>query len=149
MKFGDEYYVEASPGFDLGEVSRKSLAAMFENAKTITRFGGTPDQQVTLDPSALKLDGLLCYRINSDRLMEINNAVLRTPLVLRNEVEDVISFQFVSSVKRSEFLGKRKNVHDLGPALIVSVVPNREVTFRVSRPTYRFATSSFTHRCRP
>ena len=133
MKFGDEYYVEASPEFDLGDVSRKKLADMFENAKTITRFSSTPNQHITLDPGGLRIDGLLCYRIDADRLIEINNAVLRTPLVLRNEVADVISFQFVSSVKRSEFLGKRKNVHDLGPALIVSVVPKREVTYRVPK----------------
>ena len=66
-------------------------------------------------------------------MIEINNSVLRTPLIVRNEISDVISFQFVSSVKRSEFLGKRKNVHDLGPALIISVVPRKEVTYRVPR----------------
>ena len=133
MKYGDEYYVEASPEFDLGDVSRKDLAAMFEKAKRITRFSTTPDRNVTHDLNAPRFDGLLCYRINADRLIEINNTVLRTPLVLRNEVTDVISFQFVSTVKRSEFLGKRRNVHDLGPALIVSVVPKKEVTYRVPK----------------
>ena len=58
---------------------------------------------------------------------------MRSPVVIRNRVGDVISFQFVSKVKRSEYIGKRKNVHDLGPALIVSVVPEPETTYRVPK----------------
>ena len=133
MMYGDEYGVVAAPGFDLAELSTKSLAALFGDAKRLTQFRTTPDFHPTHDPTATGLEGLLCYRINEDRLIEINNTVLRTPLVIRNEISDVISFQFVSTVKRSEFLGKRKNVHDLGPALIVSVVPRKEVTYRVPK----------------
>jgi AraC-like DNA-binding protein len=133
MMYGDEYGVLAPPGIDLDELSTKSLAALFGEAKRLTQFRTTPDFHPTHDPTATGLEGMLCYRINEDRLIEINNTVLRTPLVIRNEISDVISFQFVSTVKRSEFLGKRKNVHDLGPALIVSVVPRKEVTYRVPK----------------
>lgn len=132
MIFGDEHYVEAAPGFDLDGASMQDLGAMFRNAQRLTRFNSTPDQDYTQDPAA-GLKGLAAYRIDAHRLIEINDAVLRAPVIIRNEVADVISFQFVSSVKRSEFLGKRKNVHDLGPALIVSVVPRKEVTYRVPK----------------
>lgn len=133
MMYGDEYYVEASPGMDLEDVSTRRLGKLFENATRLTRFGSTSDCDITHDPLSRGIEGLLSYRIDKDRLIDINDAVLRTPVIIRNEVSDVISFQFVSSVKRSEFLGKRKNVHDLGPALIVSVVPRREVTYRMPK----------------
>lgn len=133
MMYGDEYYVEASPGMDLEDMSSRRLGELFENARRLTRFGSASDHSVTHDPVSRGIDGLLSYRIDVDRLIDINDAVLRTPVIIRNEVADVISFQFVSTVKRSEFLGKRKNVHDLGPALIVSVVPRKEITYRVPK----------------
>ena len=133
MMYGDEYFVEASPGLDLEDVSTRRLGELFANARRLTRFGSAPDNSVTHDPRTIGIDGLLSYRIDKDRLIDINDAILRTPVIIRNEVADVISFQFVSTVKRSEFLGKRKNVHDLGPALIVSIVPRKEITYRMPK----------------
>ena len=75
----------------------------------------------------------MCYRVDDDRLIEINDSFLRVPGVIRNEVSDLVSFQFVSTVKRSEFLGQHRNVHDLGPAIIVTAVPDRETTYRVPK----------------
>ena len=54
-------------------------------------------------------------------------------MILHNTVSDLISFQFVSTVKRSEFLGAHKNVHDLGPAIIVTAVPKEEATYRLPK----------------
>jgi AraC-like DNA-binding protein len=133
MHYGDEHLVEVDPGFDPDELSRARLSALFRNARRVTRFDSTPDHNFIQDLEGTGIDGLLCYRIDADRMFEIDDAVLPKSLVLRNEVADIISFQFVSSVKRSEFLGKRKNVHDLGPALIVSVVPEAETTYRVPK----------------
>jgi len=133
MMYGDEYYVEASPGLELDDVSTKRLGPLFKHALRLTRFGSTPDHNLIHDRANPGVEGLLCYRISEDRYIEINDAVLRTPLVIRNQISDIISFQFVSTVKRSEFLGKRKNVHNLGPALIVSVVPRKEITYRVPK----------------
>ena len=78
-------------------------------------------------------DGSMVYRIDRDCMIEINNTYLKTPIVIRNQDSDLISFQFVSTVKRSEYLGKRKNVHDLGPALLVSAVASTETTYRVPK----------------
>lgn len=133
MKFGDEYFVEAQPDIDLENVTSKRLASLFENAVRLSRFESTGDCDFTLDPASGGLQGLAAYRIDQHRLIEINNAVLRKPVVISNQVADTISFQFVSTVKRSEFLGKRKNVHDLGPALIISTVGKSERTFRVPK----------------
>ncbi|MDH3362380.1 MAG: AraC family transcriptional regulator [Gammaproteobacteria bacterium] len=133
MIYGDEYLVDVSSDEDLEDISRRELSKWFGHAERLTHFSSSPDFGPTLDHAASRFEGLLCYRINKDRLIEINDAVVRSPVVIRNRVGDVISFQFVSTVKRSEFLGKRKNVHDLGPALIVSVVPEPETTYRVPK----------------
>jgi AraC-like DNA-binding protein len=133
MHYGDEYVVEVEPDFDPEELPRARLTALFRNAHRVTRFASTPDHNFIQDLAGTGIEGLLCYRIDPDRMIEIDDAWLERSLVLRNEVADIISFQFVSTVKRSEFLGKRKNVHDLGPALIVSAVPREEITYRMPK----------------
>ena len=129
MHYGDEYIVDATPGSGPDGLSRAELSELFRKGRRVTAFESTPDHHFIQDRTGTVVDGLLCYRINADSMIEINDAFMTS-----NEVSDLISFQFVSAVKRSEFLGKRKNVHDLGPALLVSAVPRREITYRVPRP---------------
>lgn len=133
MRYGDEHLVEVSSSFDPDNLQRPGLGALFRNATRITAFESTPDHNFIHDPVAGCFDCSPCYRIDGERMIEINNALLKDPIVIRNRVSDLISFQFVSTVKRSEFLGKRKNVHDLGPALIVSAIPRRETTYRLPK----------------
>lgn len=133
MIYGDEFCVEIPPEFDPEDASRSGLSALFQNAQRITRFDSTPDHNFIQDLTSVDFKGLVCYRINQDCMIEIDDAFLKKPVAIRNEVSDLISFQFVSAVKRSEFLGKRRNVHDLGPALIVSTVSRKEETYRVPR----------------
>lgn len=133
MFFGDEYCVGISPGLDLDQLSGTNRAKLFKNARRITRFNSAEDHSFYNDGQAFGLQDSACYRIDADRAIEINNAILRTPIAIRNQVSDLISFQFVSTVKRSEFVGKLKHVHDLGPALIVSSIPKKEITCRVPR----------------
>lgn len=133
MLFGNEFCVEVSPGLDLDQLSGASLGKLFRIAKPISRFESAEDHSFFHDLRGLGFEGLLCYRIDRDRAFEINDAILRSPIAIRNQVADLISFQFVSTVKRSEFLGKRKHVHDLGPALIVSAIPRKETTYRLPK----------------
>lgn len=133
MHYGDEQMVEVGEEFDLAELSHAQLGSLFLDAQRLTAFESTPDGNFIHVPHTLGIEGLLCYRIDADRMIEINEAVLDRPVAIRNTVCDLITFQFVSSVKRSEFLGKRKNVHDLGPALVVSAVPQLETTYRVPK----------------
>jgi AraC-like DNA-binding protein len=133
MLYGDEYWVEIGEGLDPDDMSPARLAELFKNARRLTRFASTPDHHFIFDPVQGGIEGLLCYRIDRDCLIEIDDAFLSVPVAIRNQMADLISFQFVATVKRSEFLGKRKNVHDLGPALIVSAVPRKETTYRVPK----------------
>jgi AraC-like DNA-binding protein len=133
MIYGDELCVEIDGDFDPDDLAPARLASMFSNAQRLTKFASTPDHNFIHDLTFAGFDSSLCYRIDKDRIIEINDAMLRTQVAIRNQVSDIICFQFVSTVKRSEFLGKRKNVHDLGPALIVSAVPKKEVTYRVPK----------------
>jgi len=130
--YGDEYFEDTPPGFDLNTVSEAELGKLFRKGKWITRFNTTPDHHFTHRKSSEAAIGhSLCYRVNEDCLIEINNSFQRRSVVIYNQIADLISFQFVSTVKRSEYLGGSHNVHDLGPAIIVSAVPKPEITYRV------------------
>lgn len=133
MIYGDELCVEITADLHPDEISPARLGSLFRNARRLTKFASTPDNNFIHDLTFSGFDGSLCYRIDKDRMIEINDAELKSPIAIRNKVADIISFQFVSTVKRSEFLGKRKNIHDLGPALIVSAVPAKEITYRVPK----------------
>ncbi len=133
MIYGDEYCVRMAPGFDPEAASTAELSRLFENAPCISRFHSAPDNGFIPYMGTTALGRSHCYKLDEDRMIEINDSFLRTPVVIHNEVADLISFQFVSSVKRSEFLGERKNVHNLGPAVIVSALPGREITYRVPK----------------
>jgi len=133
MLYGDEHLAEIDPGFDPDLASAQTLGKLFHHARRITRFHSTPDQGFTQDFAPSSMDRCLVYKLDSDRLIEINDSYLRKPSVIRNEVADLISFQFVSTVRRSEFLGKQKNVHDLGPAIIVTAIPTRKTTYRLPK----------------
>lgn len=133
MYFGDEYCVGISPGLDVDQLSGSGLASLFKDAKRISRFSSAKDHSFFHDLRSFGFEGLLCYRIDADRAIEIDDAIIRSPIAIRNQVSDLISFQFVSTVKRSEFVGKRKHVHDLGPALIVSAIPGKEATCRLPK----------------
>ena len=133
MKYGDEFLAEITPRFDPDQASAAELGQLFRHAPRITRFQSSPDNSFIQDLSATTLASSVVYKLNSDCLIEINNSFVRKPSVIRNEVADLISFQFVSTVRRAEFLGEQRNVHDLGPAIIVTAIPNPEITYRLPR----------------
>jgi len=133
MNYGDEYSVQVPPDFDLKAVPASNLSKLFQQAKPISRFNSAPENSFFQDLPVTSLDHTLCYKIDRDRVIEIGEAFFRAPVIIRNNVSDLISFQFVVSTKRREFLGERMNVHDLGPSIIVSAVPNMETTYRIPR----------------
>jgi len=133
MRYGDEYFVELDENLDPDELSRARLATLFRKSQRISAFESTPDDNFIDNLTAIGLSGPMCYRINADCMIEINDACLKMPIVIRNKVADLVSFQFVSTVKRSEYLGGHKNIHDLGPALLVSAIPRAETTYRVPK----------------
>lgn len=133
MHYGDEFWANTTPGFDPEVASADELSRLFAGATCISKFHSSADRSFIQNLSLAGLERSLVYRIDSDRLVEINDSFLRSPVVIRNQVADLVSFQFVSTVKRSEFLGERRNVHDLGPAIIVTAVPGTETTYRVPK----------------
>ncbi len=133
MLYDDEYSVTIPPGFDLEAASSAELGRLFENAECFSRFSSAADGSFVHYAAVPALGRSLSYRVDRDGMLEINDSFIRIPTVIRNEVADLISFQFVSSLKRAEFVGERKNIHDLGPAIIVSAVPQREYTYRVPK----------------
>ena len=81
MIYGDEYLVSVASGEDLDNISRRQLSKWFRNGERLTHFNSSPDFSPTHDAAASRFDGLLCYRISKDRLIEINDAVVRSPVV--------------------------------------------------------------------
>lgn len=137
MNYGDEYSIEIAPGFDPEAATPNELNQQFANAQRLTQFHSSPDLSFTQVGRNKVLERSICFKIDDDRLIEINDSFLRTSVVIGNEVSDLISFQFVSTVKRSEFLGERLNVHDLGPAIIVTAIPGSEMTYRAPKINMR------------
>lgn len=132
MHYGDEYAISCEQPPDPDTMTASALGRLFRGARRLTRFDSTPDSSFIHDVALIGLEGRpLCYRINGSCMIEINDLTLDEPVVIRNQVADLISFQFVSMVRRSEYLGRQRQVHDLGPALIVTAVPRRETIYRV------------------
>lgn len=133
MYYGDEFVVETPAGWDAELTDTSSLNKLFEGVSPLSQFGAAPDNVFIQNLTKVNLSGLWNYKIDQDRLFEINNTYLRNEIIVKNQVADLISFQFVSTTKRAEFLGEHKNVHDLGPAVIVTAIPNEETTYRMPK----------------
>jgi AraC-like DNA-binding protein len=133
MLFGDEFLAEIDPGFDPDQASPEELGAQFSKAHRITRFHSGKNNSFVHHLESSGLTGFLCFKIDDDNMIEVNNSFLRQPTAIRNEVADILSYQFVSTVKRSEFLGGTRNLHELGPAIIVTAITKPEVTYRLPK----------------
>ena len=131
MFYGDEYVVELPGGFDVDLSEPGRLDSLFENVAPLSRFQSAANSRFIQNLKGASFSGLMSYKVDQNGIIEINNTVLRAPLLVKNQVADLISFQFVSTTKRAEFLGEQKNMHDLGPAVIVTAIPQEETTYRM------------------
>lgn len=142
MHYGDEYLLTVPSDLNFETATADELEALFRDKKA-TRLSYAGDRtflndvtpnQVSVLPGPGRMFG---YKHDSTAIIEVNDAVLREPSILRNRIGDAISFQFVLSVQRAERLGEQKNIHALGPALIVSAVPKITATYRMPRTNER------------
>ena len=78
MIYGDEFAVPIGGEFDSGQVSPRELSKLFRNARRLSRFGRGADGSFVHDCSEVDIDGLLVYKIDQDRLIEINDTFLTT-----------------------------------------------------------------------
>ena len=147
MKYGQESIASIPAGFAASKISTKNLEKIFKNGTVMSEFSksesgtfiGPSDQAFDLLKKTYKVSSPLTmslatgFKIDNDCMIEITNTYLTKPFASMNQLSDLISFQFVSNVKRAEFIGDNKHVHNLGPAIIVSVVPNPEITYRIPK----------------
>ncbi|MEM8548168.1 MAG: AraC family transcriptional regulator, partial [Pseudomonadota bacterium] len=101
------------------------------HGRRLSAFSSSEDRSFTHAVHEPDFTGSLSFRVDKDRLIEINDVYFTQPLAVSNEVADLISFQFVSAVRRAEYVGNQKHIHDLGPALLVTAIPHRESTCRM------------------
>ena len=147
MDYGKESITSLPAGFDASKFSAKNLEKIFKNGAVMSEFSksesgsfiGPSEQAVGLleksykTPNTLSMNLLTGFKVDNDCMIEITNTSLTKPVALRNQLSDLMSFQFVSNIKRSEFIGNEKHTHDMGPAIIVSVVSDPEITYRIPK----------------
>ena len=81
MLYGDEYCIEVPPGFEPDLASADELGSLFRDARAITRFGSAPDRSFIQDRTQPFLSRSLCYRVDADSLIEINDSMLHAPMI--------------------------------------------------------------------
>jgi len=131
MLYGDDHAAKIPSGFDATKASLRDLSSLFRDSTRFSHFSESQDGTFVQDFSKMELDDCLLYRIDKDCLFDITNHFVKSAYVLRNSVADIITFQFVSSVKRLQFYNRQKRTHDLGPALIVSAVNKQKMDYRL------------------
>lgn len=140
MHYGDEYFRTVPSDLNLETATAEQLEALFRD-KTAIRFSYSGDRTFLNDLTPNQMGVLpgrmFGYKHDAGSIIEVNDVVLREPSILRSRIGDAISFQFVLSAQREERLGEQKNIHSLGPALIVSVVPKITATYRMPRTNQR------------
>ncbi|MCG8371180.1 MAG: AraC family transcriptional regulator [Proteobacteria bacterium] len=139
MEFGEHYLTHVDPALEVDLTSKEVLGGLRDQEIQITQLNGCPDESSFLDRqgiAASKMSDakLIFFKINDDCFMEITESRVHWPTVCRNRIGDIISFQFVSSVSRSEILGDTTNIHDLGPAIICTATPQTTMSYRVPTP---------------
>ena len=100
MNYGDEYTVDISPGFDSDALSTTDLSKLFQHAHRVTQFNTAPDNSFLQDLTFTSFDDLLSYKVDEDCIIEINNTLLKTPIIIRNRVADLLRFPFVPPLHR-------------------------------------------------
>ena len=78
-------------------------------------------------------DNFFFFKVNDDCVIEVTDARVALPSVVRNRVGDILSFQFVSRVARSEILGDVTREQSLGPAIICTAVCDSVTSYRVPK----------------
>ncbi len=91
MKFGDEFIVNIPLGFDPEHASIVRLNQLFQNGKRVTRFKSAANNSFIQDLTDVSSNRSLWYKVDEVSLIEIYDAFLRTPIIVRNEVSDLIT----------------------------------------------------------
>jgi len=138
MDLGEQYIIrldaEQSPDLTSPDV----LRSMEDKGFRITQWSDAKDEeffyyQPGLDQFRNASDNFVVLKINDDNVIEVNEARVSQPLAVRNRVGDVISFQFVSRVSRSETFGDVTREQSLGPAIICTAVRDSVTTYRIPK----------------
>lgn len=138
MNFGEQYLVQVESAASLDLTSPEVQQALKEKEIQVTQFSAASDESYFERPQGLDSvrssgDRFTFFRINKDCAMEVNNARVAQPCIVRNRVGDILSFQFVSRVSRSEVLGDVTREQSLGPAIICTAVRDPVSSYRVPK----------------
>jgi len=138
MDLGDQYLIRVDGADSLDLTSPKVLAALKGQELRFTQWSETEDEgyfgyEAGLSQFRKPTDNFVFFKVNEDSVIEINDARVAWPAVVRNRVGDALSFQFVSRVARSEILGDVAREQTLGPAIICTAVGDSVTSYRVPK----------------
>ena len=128
--------VDGDDSLDL--TSPKVLQGLKGKELRITQWSDTDDEgffeySAGLNQFRNPSDNFVFFKVNEDCVIEINDARVARPAVVRNRIGDALSFQFVSRVARSEILGDVTREQTLGPAIICTAVRDSVTSYRVPK----------------
>ncbi len=138
MEFGEQYVTLVDPAIGSDLTSSEALKSLGENGIQISQIAGSANESFFHDADALSeltltTANLVFFKIDDDCVLEINDVRIPWSTVCQNRIGDIISFQFVSRVSRSEILGDVTNIHSLGPAIVCTAVKESLTSYRVPR----------------
>lgn len=138
MEFGEQYLMRAESDAVPDLRSPAVLKALQEKELRITQWADTEDEgYYEYAPGLNQIknagDNFIFFKMDEDCVIEINDARVALPSVVRGRVGDILSFQFVSSVARSEILGDVTHEQSLGPAIICTAVRDTVTSYRVPK----------------
>jgi len=138
MDLGEQYVIRLAAD-ELPDLSSPDvLRAMKDDGFRITQWSEAKDEDYFYYPPGLSQirspsDKFILLKVNDDCVIEVNDARVAQPLAVRNRVGDVISFQFVSRIVRSEIFGDVTRDQSLGPAIICTAVRDSVTSYRVPK----------------
>ena len=138
MDLGDQYLIRVDGNESLDLTSPRVLESLKGEELRFTQWSATEDEGYFGDEAGLSqfrnpTDNFVFFKVNKDCVIEINDARVAWPAVVRNRVGDALSFQFVSRVARSEILGDVAREQTLGPAIICTAVGDSVTSYRVPK----------------
>ncbi len=138
VKFGELYIVDLKTVKSFPSSAKTSWHDLEGSGVQSTRFAEAEDESFADIPypsSPIRSTDSkpIFFKVDADGIIEIQDVQIKSPTLSHNQIGDIITFQFVSKVARSEVLGDVTNTHNLGPAIICTAINDPISSYRLPK----------------
>jgi len=138
MKFGELYIVDLNTVKNFSSAGKITWQSLEKFSVKSTRFAEAEDASFAdipynINPIRSTDRKPIFFKIDADGIIEIQDVQIKSPTLSHNQIGDIITFQFVSKVTRSETLGDVTNTHNLGPAIICTAIGDPIDSYRLPK----------------